>query len=127
MVTMPKVLYIDDDDIDRMVLERYSRAFSFHLDTCNSVASAKACLNNGYDGFVIDWNLGDGDGVEIAREARKSSPASPLIFISGAFDVRHLKEACIFSPLACIEKGGSPDYARDILALLEKHLCSQKK
>jgi CheY-like chemotaxis protein len=53
---------------------------SIHIDEANSVKEALEMIedNNPYDAMIIDMNLPDGTGVDIAKKARDKNTATRL-------------------------------------------------
>ena len=67
-----KVLFVEDDPVDRMALERMIRAKEFTYDfiIVASVAEAIAALSTQqFEIIVTDFHLGDGDAIEVVRAA----------------------------------------------------------
>jgi FixJ family two-component response regulator len=99
------VAIIDDDEMMRDSLERllstvgyrpelFASAEQFLLDASKSEAS---CL-------VVDINLGDISGVELAHELSASGFKFPIIFITGSGDEIIRRQAIEFGCIAYLQK-----------------------
>ncbi len=78
-----RILLVDDDDIDREAIERYLLKINFSctIQTAESKAGALELLEkNSYDIVLLDFNLGDGTGLEIMPY----TGSMPVIFITGS-------------------------------------------
>ena len=87
--------------------ELYTSAEQF-LDT--APASAAACL-------VVDINLGDLSGIELARQLVARGFTFPLIFMSGGKDEIVLREAAELGCIGFLEK---PFSAGDLIGAVAK-------
>ncbi len=78
-----RILLVDDDDIDREAIERYLFKIKFlcTIENAESKAIALDLLQkNSYDIVLLDYNLGDGTGLELMPYIRDV----PVIFITGS-------------------------------------------
>ena len=67
---MAKILFIEDDDQVRILVEEVLRDAGYDVDATASVAAARALLGaNFYDLVLTDGRLPDGTGFAIAQEA----------------------------------------------------------
>ena len=121
------ILYAEDDAMDAelllMTLERYASLLALNLDVIETISQAKEKVDEGtYDGFILDWNLVDGSGIEIAEHIRAQNKSVPIIFLSGVFtsDRRAMAEA--FNPSACLEKDYSKEHVVNMNHLLRSML-----
>ncbi|HEV7921360.1 MAG TPA: EAL domain-containing protein [Thermoanaerobaculia bacterium] len=85
-----RVLLVEDDE-DDFVLTRSllaeSRRIRFELDwaTCYEEAIARI-VSNHYDLYLLDYRLGDHDGLQILREAKSLGCKRPIILLTGQRD-----------------------------------------
>jgi signal transduction histidine kinase/CheY-like chemotaxis protein len=73
-----RVLVVDDQDYNRMVAERIVRRLGFEPAAASGAEEALAMLGDGdFDVVLLDWELPDGKGGEVARAIRagRTSPA----------------------------------------------------
>src|SRR5688572_4217445 len=86
-----RLLLVDDDEVDRMAVRRALRATDTEVvitDAC-TVAQASALLaEQPFDCAVVDYNLPDGDGVEVLAAAADAREPVPTIFLTGQGDER---------------------------------------
>ncbi|MEA2165382.1 MAG: hypothetical protein QOK37_3509 [Thermoanaerobaculia bacterium] len=85
-----KVLLVEDDE-DDFVLTRDllsdSRRTRFSLDWVPSYREALAAIAKGqHDVYLVDYRLGEHDGLEILREARAAGCVRPIILLTGQGD-----------------------------------------
>lgn len=79
---MSSVLIVEDEreiaEMIKFILEKDD----FHpIDIAVSYEQAVTCINTTYDTYILDINLPDGSGFDIATEIRKKSDA-PILFVS---------------------------------------------
>ena len=80
-----RILLLDDDEIDRLAVQRFIQReqLPYDVDTATSIAEARqkvlACR---YDLVMLDYNLPDGTGLEVLS----SIGDMPAIFITGSGD-----------------------------------------
>ncbi|MRR10007.1 response regulator, partial [bacterium] len=80
-----KILLLDDDEIDRLAVQRYVQRerLPYDLETATSIVEARLKLRQGrYDLVMLDYNLPDGTGLEVLADVRDM----PAIFITGSGD-----------------------------------------
>lgn len=104
-----RILYVEDSDTDieflRMRLEDYAPDLDIIVDTAQTVEEAKLVFNHKVHQLVVlDWNLPDGNGFDVASYIRNISNQVSLIFASGALSDTMRKHANSFAPKALLEK-----------------------
>ena len=80
-----KVLFVEDDQIDRMAFQRFAKTDSFQYDyvITDSFEKAKEAIEtNDFDAIITDFQLGDGTGFDILTMDHDI----PLIFVTGLGD-----------------------------------------
>ena len=85
-----RILLVEDDE-DDFVLTRDllgdCRRTKFELEWVSSFEEARDAISrNGYDLYLIDYRLGEHDGLELLRHARASRLTAPLILLTGQGD-----------------------------------------
>jgi DNA-binding response OmpR family regulator len=80
-----RVLAVDDDRLLRMSIQLFLEEQGFEVDTVSGVAGALDALEqHSYELVLTDLVLGDGSGLEVARQARSSNPGSRVILFTGS-------------------------------------------
>jgi two-component system cell cycle sensor histidine kinase/response regulator CckA len=95
-----KILFIDDDEVDRIAFERFITKDNLPFDylTAGSVEQAKKILKkNHFDLIISDYALGDGTAFELFDHIRDI----PIIIITGSGDEEIAVQAM---------KSGASDY-----------------
>lgn len=81
---MPKVLLVDDDARLRMNISDWLEHHRFDVDEAGNGVEAKEKLAAfTYDLVVLDWNLGDAEGVDICRWFRGRGGTTPILMLTG--------------------------------------------
>ncbi len=84
MTATPHILLVDDDpqilDTAKDILEDAG----YDVESAGSVAAARECLRAGhYSLMIVDFNLPDGTGLDLAPEAKLADPKTRVILMSG--------------------------------------------
>ncbi len=86
---MLKLLLVDDDAIDRMIVLRALRSADLDV-TCREAGTYAAALEavreEKFDCIFIDYLLPDGDGLSLVRQLRTLGIATPLVALTGQGD-----------------------------------------
>ncbi len=80
-----KILLLDDDEIDRLAVQRFIQReqLPYDVDVATSIAEARQRVLAGrYDLVMLDYNLPDGTGLEVLSAIGDM----PAIFITGSGD-----------------------------------------
>jgi two-component system sensor histidine kinase/response regulator len=85
------VLLVDDDEEDYMIardlLSEVGIGVRFRLDWVGTYGEGLAAMQRAeHDAYVLDYRLGERDGLELMREARKGGCAAPMILLTGQGD-----------------------------------------
>ncbi len=83
------VLYVEDSNTDALLLdlhiERYITADTLKVDVARTVAQGIEMFSaRPYSAVLIDWNLPDGNGLEVAKHIRQSNAKITIVFITGS-------------------------------------------
>ena len=78
------VLVVDDDvDVCR-ILHLMLTDEKYQVQETQSVADAIAAIDqNLFDVYVVDYNLTDGTGLDVAEQIRSEGSEAPIILLSG--------------------------------------------
>ena len=99
-----KVLIIEDDELDRMIVKRAinSSGLSVEMTFAEDIDSGKEAANGKiYDCIFLDYNLPGGTGLQLLKDIRNSGNDSPIIIITSHGDEKMAVEAM---------KSGASDY-----------------
>ena len=112
------VAVVDDDPEMRASLATLLDALGYRAETYDSAetflvcaAACKACC------LVIDINLGDITGVELAHQLCADGLKWPIIFMSGLDDAAIRIQASVVEPIAFLQK---PFRANDLIDAIKK-------
>jgi PAS domain S-box-containing protein len=86
-----KVLLVEDDVIDRKLVEQIlaksSEPVKFAVESVGSLSAAVECLGSGkYDIVLLDLNLPDSSGIETVRKVCEVNPRLPIVVLTGLDD-----------------------------------------
>ena len=91
-----RLLYVEDNPFDAdLTLRHFEReAPDLHLE---AVSSGKECLEGlakgTFDLLLLDYHLGDTDGVVVLKALRASGNAIPVVMLTGAGDDESIERA----------------------------------
>ena len=106
-LTLQRALVVDDQFINRTILERQLAPCGIGVTLCRSAAEAMAALARGdsFDVVLTDHEMPDVDGLTLARRIRAAGQVMPIVLLSS-------------NPAAAMERAGDADIA----AVLQKPL-----
>jgi two-component system, sensor histidine kinase and response regulator len=84
-----KILLLDDDEIDRMMVRRALKSANFPVqltETANCAETLAEIQREAYDCALLDYRLPDGDGLELVIQIRALNIQIPLIVLTGQGD-----------------------------------------
>lgn len=109
---MARVLVVDDSPVVRLTVSRALRAAGHEVILCESAAAAAALDPTGIDRALVDFDLGDGHGVDVARRLAgvrlaffTSEEADPREGEARALGPIFAKPAGLTAALAWLEAG----------------------
>jgi PAS domain S-box-containing protein len=89
-MSMIRILLVDDDEDDFVVLRDLLDTLGssrYQLEWASSYADAQAALaRQSHDVYLLDYRLGQHDGLELLREAAAAGVRAPLILLTGQGD-----------------------------------------
>jgi signal transduction histidine kinase len=109
-----KLLLVDDDEVDRLAIGRALRVAGLEaaLDEADSVSAAAAALRaRAFDCVLLDYQLPEGDGLDVLRAVRQANLDTPVVILTGRGDEQTAVE---------LMKAGAADY-------LSKHALSPER
>ncbi len=88
MTESRRLLVVDDERIQRMIVTRGVGALGFQADAAATLDEASALLGrHGYDAVLLDLSLGESEGISLLQAVRDNVADPAVIFIS-ALDQR---------------------------------------
>ena len=81
--SMPTVLVVDDSSTARRALATRFVSDGFEVREAASAQAARAIDCDGLTCAVLDLQLGDGDGTDLAVALRAKRPTLPIAFFTG--------------------------------------------
>jgi DNA-binding response OmpR family regulator len=94
-----KVLVVDDSPVARVTLKKRIEARGLAVETKESVADCGELDATSYDAAILDYDLGDGTGAEVATRLREAAPALPIAFVTASDDAKSIDAARAFGPV----------------------------
>jgi CheY-like chemotaxis protein len=121
-----KVLVVDDDPLGRRVTARLLERLGCHVDGADSIASASEALERlDYDLVLLDRQLPDGDGFDVAveqrrREAGRAERERRTHIVALTANADHTtRDRCLAAGMdACLVKPAGIDELRHVLSRL---------
>lgn len=77
---------VDDSLVARVTLRKRIEAEGMEVETKESVADCGALDGRAYHAALLDADLGDGTGADVAARLRESSPDIPIAFFTASED-----------------------------------------
>ncbi len=122
---MDSILVIDDDPGFRKLLETILFKEGYQVQSGGTVAEAlRAGAAREFDLVISDLKLPDGDGLEILRWWKESSPATPVLMVTAFGTVQSAVEAM---KLGAVDYIGKPLESPEELRLLVRRALKEKR
>src|SRR6185295_3496089 len=99
-----KILCVEDDELDRMIIKRAVKSSGMNIDLsfAEDIDSGKEqTKSTEYDCIFLDYNLPGGSGIELLKYIRNNNNQSPVIIVTSQGDEKIAVEAM---------KNGASDY-----------------
>ena len=82
------VLIVEDDVTTSKQLQQLLKSEHYLCDQAYGYFQAKECLDkNSYAIIILDWNLGDGDGLVLLKELRELDINTPVLMLSANSEI----------------------------------------
>ena len=109
------ILYVDDDAIDRMALKR-DLGRTYHLLEATTCAEARRQHQaRRPDAVILDYQLPDGDALDLLESLRASDPDLPVVFLTGHASIDLTVEAMRRGAQHLMAKPADPEALATIL------------
>ncbi|MEM1360895.1 MAG: response regulator [Pseudomonadota bacterium] len=102
---LSRALVIDDQKINRLILEKQLDAMGLTVTSCRSAQEAMEADPGGFDVILTDHQMPDMSGVELADSLRRKGVAAPILLLSSnpgvvrASEARELLNGVLQKPL----------------------------
>lgn len=117
---MATVLYIDDTDADVELLRALLGQRGIRVDAAfTGKRGISAYDPKRHAAVVIDWNLPDMEGPEVAKALLKQHGRCPIAFISGTLEEYHTVVASALRINLCFEKKMNMEHIQHISRFIE--------
>ncbi len=106
-----KILLVEDNPDYALALGIRLEAMGYSLVVANTVSKALSkIVSCKPDVSLIDINLPDGDGFNLAAQIKNNpnAPDIPIIFITASNNASFREKALLYSPVAFLEKPFNP-------------------
>jgi DNA-binding response OmpR family regulator len=82
------VLIVEDDKLTAMQLSKLLKKEKYVCDIAYGYREASQLLDdNKYSIILLDWNLGDGDGLTLLKELRELEVITPVLMLSANSEI----------------------------------------
>lgn len=117
---MAIVLYIDDTDADIELLRALLGQRGIRVDAALTGEQGISSYDpKRHAAVVIDWNLPDMEGPEVAKALLKQHGRCPIAFISGTLEEYHAVVAAALHIELCFEKKMNLEHIQHISRFIE--------
>lgn len=83
-MSAPTILLVDDHESIRVAIADFLEAHGFQVVTASGVEEARTTFRARMpDAAVLDYNLGDGDALQLLSEMRALDPACAIVILTG--------------------------------------------
>lgn len=101
---MKKVLLIDDDPVFASIAEKASREYGFEIECVPSIKKFLMTKLDGYDGFMVDYDLADGTGDQVLEFLSEHKINRPVAMISATNHVEDADSTVVLHPYTFVSK-----------------------
>jgi DNA-binding response OmpR family regulator len=82
------ILIVEDDVLSATQLSQLLRSEKYSCDIADGYKQAQKLLDkNSYSLILLDWNLGDGNGLTLLQEQREEGIKTPVLMLSGKSEI----------------------------------------
>lgn len=120
------IFYVEDNPGEVELISLYLKRYKFKpqllLHIAETVDEAIESFHaDKYAMALIDWNLPDGVGSDVAEHIRKENDSFPILFLSGTVTQDLINKSEAYKPLAFLEKDYSKNFIKEIYTALAKN------
>jgi len=122
---MAAILLIEDDLTFSRILEGFLTKQGFQVAVShNGKEGIKTFLSKSFDLVLLDYRLPDATGMDLLQEIKGTSPATPVIIMTGFNDIRTAVRAIKVGAFEYITKPVNPD---ELLMVVQQALKKEKE
>ena len=93
MSDAPRILFVDDHEDMRYLIQHLLRGYGYEVSAAQSVEEGlQLARSGGFDLYLLDSRFADGSGTELCEGIREFDKTTPIVFYSGDHPSR-LKKA----------------------------------
>lgn len=96
---MLTLLLVDDSALNRRVVSGRLKVAGCAVIEADSVSSGRALDTSNASAALLDLDLGDGSGIDLAHFLRKTAPALPIAFFTSGGDADAVSRAKFLGPV----------------------------
>lgn len=79
-----RILYIDGHEDTRLVIIAWLGSLGYDVTATHSVSDGiRLALTGGFNLYLLDSRLADGEGKELCERLREFDPLTPIVFYAG--------------------------------------------
>ena len=97
--TSPVILFVDDSALARVAVKRRLVALELDVVVFGSVAEASGADGAAFSAALLDIDLGDGFGPDLAVRLREGAPGLPIAFFTAGAPAEVLEAAARIGPV----------------------------
>ena len=117
---MPLLLYVDDNQADIELLSMLLKQRGIAVEAVRRGSEATQLYDpKRHCAVLIDWNLMDMPGRDVARMLLMRDPACDIAFLSGLFDSEKRASAAVLGIENCFEKNMRMEHVEHITDLVD--------
>lgn len=112
----PNLLVVDDDELICEMMSDILTSLGYEVTCSQSIeAATKIVQGKSFSGYLLDYRLPDGTGLDFAKTLRDSKVTAPIILISGFADSDIAMSAQKVGVLDLVPKPFTVDQLKDIV------------
>src|SRR5262245_6179844 len=120
-----RILCVEDHADTSALLKVLLEQDGYEVVGAGTVAEALSLAQNGFDLYLIDRWLPDGEGIELCRRIRTFDPNTPIVFLTADARETTRAQAMATGAQGYMVKPGEPGELEQIISALTLRMKSQ--